>query len=125
MPILPFRKKWKPKLEDGTKAQSIRKNCPHWVRLHKGAMRKGKPLMIWCPGPRFGNGEHLFDRYKWTVTPTYGREFTEEIARRDGFGSVRELVGWLMEAHEMTYEQVLDHRWAVIQWNNQSKGGVE
>lgn len=53
MRILSFQKEFKDKLLDGTKISTIRR--------HKLPHKAGDFVQIWCPSPRSGHGEKLFE----------------------------------------------------------------
>ena len=105
MGMLTFRQEFKEKLMSQEKKQTIR-----WSR------QPGEILHIWCPTPRTGRGIKLGQSKDWTQTATRGRDFTDEIAQKDGFGSSQELKQWLMNAHELTMTQVEMKVWYVIAW---------
>lgn len=106
MGMLTFRQEFKEKLLNGEKRQTIR-----WSR------QPGEILHIWCPTPRTGRGVKLGSSKRWTQTATRGRDLTDEIARKDGFGSAQDLKQWLMNAHELTMTQVEMKIWYVIEWD--------
>lgn len=105
MGLLTFKQEFKEKLLSGGKRQTIR--C---------SRQRGTVLHIWCPTPRTGRGTKFGVSENWTQTATRGRDFTDEIAQKDGFGSVQELKQWLMNAHELTMTQVEVKIWYVIAW---------
>lgn len=105
MGMLTFRQEFKDKLVNEEKKQTIR-----WSR------QPGDTLHIWCPTPRTGRGIKLGFSKEWTQTATRGRDFTDEIAEKDDFGSVQELKHWLMDTHQLTMTQVEMKIWYVIAW---------
>lgn len=107
MGMLTFREEWKDKLLSQEKRQTIR-----------ARRMPGDHLFIWCPTPRTGRGLYLgkSEAGHWDQTATRGRDFTEEIAGADGFGTAQELKQWLMDAHGMTRGAVDAKVWYVIRW---------
>lgn len=105
MGLLTFKQEFKEKLLNGEKKQTIR-----WSR------QPGEILHIWCPTPRTGRGIKLGYSKEWTQTATKGWALSNEVARKDGFGSVLELKQWLMNAHDLTMTQVEMKVWYVIAW---------
>lgn len=108
MGLLPFEKKYKPKLLGKTKKTTIRPN-----RV------KGVDLFIWCPTPRFGRGDFLGTSRgeDWDQTATRGRDFTEQMANNDGFGTVQELKKALMGTYDMTMGAVDSHVWYIVRFD--------
>lgn len=146
MPILTFQKRFKDALLNGSKRQTCRYNLEYWWKLighpflppeHYRKFNKcleyhgcdssphSHKLMIWCPSPRCGNGQHLFDTREYIIAPILGVEFplVKDIDTFDGFKSVADLVNALMELHNLTREEFDAHMWAVIRWKRDT--GVE
>jgi hypothetical protein len=105
------------KLIDGSKTQTTRANYEYWDSAWARGVRV---LDIWWRSPRVK--KYNPDCYKmgigqWTeffVVP--GKLFNQELATRDGFGSVDEYVKALAEKHNMTIADVLDMKWTIIRW---------
>ena len=116
MPIITFNIQWREKLIDGSKRQTIRKNATHWVKQWESAFEHNRALVVWCPTPRYGKGVLLGKVWEWSVQQMHGVRFDDDLAQRDGFGTARELIAWLMEHNEMTHNEVMEHSWAVIRW---------
>ena len=96
-----------------TKLQSIRYNAEYWLT----ALAKNSKLDIWWLNPRNQHPDcKKLGIASGHATPVYGHDITEQIARDDGYDTVGDLIPVLGELHSMNYEDVLEHRWAVVRW---------
>ncbi len=112
--MLTFRKHWQDKIISGEKQQTIRKNVDWWMENYK----KGCPLHIYCPNPRFGNGKFLGVTRDWFAFKCNGIQFSELLAIRDGFEDLTELYSYFNENLGMPVYQLLNTKFAVIRWFN-------
>ena len=144
MPMITLSRKWESQVMDKTKVRTTRFNTPYYLKLAgfsddttpsidaimDGAevgpvnlrARKGR-LKMWLGTPRAKHrlpwvrklGESS-ERYEFDVV--MGRDFTEEMAVQDGFGTAREFKEGLMELHGLTMSGVEGHIWTsfVIDW---------
>lgn len=112
------------------KKQTIRANAEYWDKVATRMMdklTKGKKeyFHIWWRNPRNKKkdchklGTAMLD----SITYKKGIMFTLDDARRDGFGSVLELIYALGAANNILPEQVIEHRWAIIRfkWSKRIK----
>jgi hypothetical protein len=101
------------KLIDETKLHSLRWNANYWV----SRLEKNHKLDIWWLNPRNQSPDcHKLGIAKGEAIPIYGWQITAATARDDGYDSIRELFDVLTELHNITYEELHDHRWAAIRW---------
>ena len=147
MPGITFSRGWEEDLLAQKKLQTIRANADNLMRnagikprgrkyhleyydiaaaeehlkypLHP---RNDTRLHIWLGNPRHMR-HHPWVRKlgtstkKWYFYLLKGKHFTEDIAVRDGFGTVQELKKGLGELNGgMTMAEVDEHIWAVIRW---------
>jgi len=105
MRILSFKNGFKEKLLDGTKYSTMRK--------HKKPHKQGDFVQIYCPSPRSGKGEKLFNAEiqlvqnvlfnAWessvSISDNLNDEEKEFLAKSEGFDNFEQMCKWFMKEY--------------------------
>ena len=96
---------------EGTKTTTIRRNWERWVKEFEA----GHDLHVFYGSWRSPNRVYVGKCDLVSVKVLRGSQFTNEDARADGFDNVVELYDALRVLNDMNLEQVLEHKWAVLE----------
>jgi len=96
----------KPRILNGTKQHSIRRNSEYWNRV----LKSGAMLNLYF-NQRSPNREHLFDAPFLDRDELYLEDITEGIAIADGFDSLKQCQLWLTSTYKNEWQN-----WFLLIW---------